>query len=87
MALSAVLIGLAGYVGLCSFLRFRRLRSVQARYKFDTRESLSRMTNQEAHEIVWSLVNYEMPLFYDLSLRLALFEVCYVYQQFNSIVD
>lgn len=71
----AIIAGLAIYVGLCSSLRHRRLKSTLSRYGFHTRESLSRMTNQEAHEISQSLIYYEFPLMYDLSVRLALFEV------------
>lgn len=63
------------YVVLCSLLRFRRIKNVQSRYNFPDRASLARMTNQEAHEIVRTVIYYEFPLFYDLSLRFALFKV------------
>lgn len=72
-----VLVGaFLGYAALCSIFRFRRINALQSRLGFHDRKSLSRMTNEEAHEIVRNLTNFEFPLFYDLSVRLALFEVC-----------
>ncbi|KAH7023779.1 hypothetical protein EDB80DRAFT_807901 [Ilyonectria destructans] len=69
-----ILLGFASYAALCSLLRFRRLQWVRARYGYTDRASLARMTNQDAHEISKSLIYLEFPLFYDLSVRLALFE-------------
>ncbi|KAJ3513538.1 hypothetical protein NM208_g15175 [Fusarium decemcellulare] len=63
-----------GYVALCSLSRFWRINSMQSRYGFHDRTSLGRMTNQQAQEIVKSIAQLEFPLFYDLSIRLALFE-------------
>lgn len=67
--------GFLGYVGLCSALRFQRINSLQKKYGFTTRESLSRMTNDEAQQISLMAAQYEFPLFYDLALRVALFRV------------
>ncbi|KAI8678826.1 MPAB-Lcp-cat domain-containing protein [Fusarium keratoplasticum] len=72
-----VLVGaFLGYAALCSIFRFRRINALQSRLGFHDRKSLGRMTNEEAHQIVRNIANFEFPLFYDLSVRLALFEVC-----------
>jgi hypothetical protein len=71
----AVVAGLVGYASLCSALRFRRVNSFKAIYGFHDRESLSRMTNEQAHAIVKAAGSKEFPLFYDLALRVALFKV------------
>ncbi|KAF4967184.1 hypothetical protein FSARC_5217 [Fusarium sarcochroum] len=63
-----------GYVTLCSLVRFSRVNSLQSRLGFKDRASLSRMTNQDAFEIVNSIAQFDFPLFYDLAVRLALFE-------------
>lgn len=67
--------GLVGYVALCSALRFRRINSTQARLGLKTRESLARMTIAEAQMISKQMMYWEFPIFYDLSLRLALLKV------------
>ncbi|CEJ81974.1 hypothetical protein VHEMI02070 [[Torrubiella] hemipterigena] len=64
---------LMGYMALCSSLRFKRVESMQKRLGFQSRDSLSRMTNTQARDIVHSAASYEFPLFYDLALRVALF--------------
>ncbi|KAG8665598.1 hypothetical protein FPOAC2_10675 [Fusarium poae] len=70
-----VLLGLfLGYVALCSLLRFSRINSLLSKYGYHDRASLSRMTNQDAFEIVKTMANLEFPLLYDLATRLALFE-------------
>ncbi|KAJ3469316.1 hypothetical protein MRS44_003381 [Fusarium solani] len=71
----SVLVGaFLGYAALCSIFRFRRINALQSRLGFHDRKSLGRMTNEEAHQIVRNIANFEFPLFYDLSVRLALFE-------------
>lgn len=74
-SISAVFVGLAGYIALCSLLRFRRLESLQSKFNYTDRASLSRMTNQDAFEIVYNMAHWEFPLMYDVALRLALFQV------------
>ncbi|KAH7162330.1 hypothetical protein B0J13DRAFT_633265 [Dactylonectria estremocensis] len=69
-----LLIGFVSYICLCSLLRFKRIKSTRVRYGYTNRASLARMTNQDAHEIAKSLIYLEFPLFYDFSVRLALFE-------------
>ncbi|KAF5022796.1 hypothetical protein F66182_5138 [Fusarium sp. NRRL 66182] len=63
-----------GYVALCSLVRFSRLNSTRSRLGFSDRKSLGRMTNQDAFEIVNTIAQLEFPLFYDLAVRLALFQ-------------
>lgn len=70
LAVSAV-----SYVTLCYLLRFQRLHSMRSRHKFTDRASLARMTNEDAHAIMKTVVTFEFPKFYDLALRLALFRV------------
>lgn len=70
-----LIVSSVSYVALCSLLRFRRINNVRSRYNFPDRESLSRMSNQEAHEILKVIVYFEFPTFYDLALRFALFRV------------
>lgn len=67
---------LVGYVTLCSSLRFKRVESLQRKFGFQSRNSLGRMTNDQARDIVYSFASYEFPMFYDLAMRVALFRVC-----------
>ncbi|KAF5592609.1 dephospho kinase [Fusarium pseudocircinatum] len=69
-----ILGALLGYVVLCSLLRFSRINSLRSKLRFHDRASLSRMTNQDAFQIVQNIARFEFPLFYDLAVRLALFE-------------
>lgn len=70
--------GFMSYVALCSALRFRRVNGTVARMGFKTRESLARMTIAEAQIISKQMMYYEFPIFYDLSLRLALLKVSHL---------
>lgn len=72
---SVFVAGLVGYASLCSALRFRRVNGFKAKHGFHDRESLSQMTNEQAHSIVNAAGSKEFPLFYDLALRVALFKV------------
>jgi hypothetical protein len=73
--LSKVLAGFAGYVALCSALRFRRVKQHLNHFKYHTRESLSKMTVDEARAILQELLYTDFPFFYETSLQLALFRV------------
>lgn len=68
-------LGVVGYLSLCSALRFRRINNLKAKLKFTDRASLSRMTIEEAQVITKNAMYYEFPIFYDLSLRFALLRV------------
>ncbi|KAL7792518.1 hypothetical protein V8C37DRAFT_380582 [Trichoderma ceciliae] len=66
--------GFTCYAILCSSVRFKRLNAMRKRLNFPDRESLSRMTNEDAQQIVNYLSTYEFPLLYDFSLRYAIFK-------------
>ncbi|RFU72813.1 c6 finger domain-containing [Trichoderma arundinaceum] len=66
--------GATFYAILCSTVRFRRLNSMRKRFNFPDRESLSRMTNEDAQKIVHQMSTFEFPLLYDFSLRYAVFK-------------
>lgn len=70
------LLGFTSYdAALCSLLRFRRIEDVRSPYPYAARASLARMANQDIPEIAKSPTSLKFPLFYDLSVRLALFKV------------
>ena len=70
------LTGIAMYACLCSLLRFRQINNLRRRYKFTDRASLSKMTNEQAQEIVSFIAWSEFPLIYITSMRFALLRVC-----------
>lgn len=70
-----VVLGFISYAGLCSLLRFRRIEKLKRRLNITDRDSLSRMTNDQAQEICLILGSYEFPKFYDLAMQVALLKV------------
>lgn len=48
---------------------------MRRRFNYPDRESLSRMTNEDAQKIVHAVSVYEFPLLYDLALKYAIFKV------------
>lgn len=74
---SVAVVGVLGYLTLCQALRFRHIKALQAQLNYPDRASLSRMTVHDAQKIINFLYYQEFPLFYDLSLRFALFKVDY----------
>lgn len=48
---------------------------MRRRFNYPDRESLSRMTNEDAQKIVHAVSVYEFPMLYDLSLKYAIFKV------------
>ena len=66
---------LPAYAFLVSHLRFRYLQRLHRKYPYNTRESFSRMTDDEACEIQKGLVQLEFPFLYLKSLQFALFRV------------
>lgn len=66
---------LAAYPILISLLRFRRVRWLHRRYHYPTRESLSRMTDNDAWEIQKIMIQLEFPFIYIKALQFALFRV------------
>jgi hypothetical protein len=73
--LSKILAGFAGYVALCSALRFRRVKQHLNHLQYHTRESLSKMTVDDARVILQELLYTDFPFLYETSLQLALFRV------------
>lgn len=66
---------LIAYLILVSNLRFRRIRQQEAFYTtlYPTVDSLARMTNEDAHEIVKNLQQYEFPFAFEASLAASLY--------------
>ncbi|KAJ5793977.1 hypothetical protein N7457_000576 [Penicillium paradoxum] len=54
-------------------LRFQRLRKLQKKYDYPTRESLAKMTDEEAFEIQKQTAQLEFPFMFIKSLQFALF--------------
>lgn len=69
------LLALVLYAGLCNAIRFRRIRRLERKYGFGTRERpyLSSMTNKEAYEIQHFVSDSEFPAIFEKGLQLALF--------------
>jgi hypothetical protein len=63
------------YVVLCWSLRFRHEKAMLRRFKYTDRASLANMTNDDASEILKSLIVYEFPKLYHASLQFAIFKV------------
>ncbi|KAI0506695.1 hypothetical protein F5B22DRAFT_440284 [Xylaria bambusicola] len=66
-----------GYVVLCRALRYRGEKRLRRRMGFPkgcSREALSRMTNEQAQEIIKYLAANEFPEFHHLSLEFGLFK-------------
>lgn len=74
-----LLILLGAYPILVSLLRFRRLQWMEKKYNYPTRESLSRMTVNEAWEIQKVLASLEFPSTFVKSLKFSLFRVSLIY--------
>lgn len=69
-------LGLAvGYPLLTRSLRYRRLRKLRTQYNFPTRESMSKMTDEEAFQIQKAVAQLEFPFMFIKSLQFALFRV------------
>ena len=66
---------IVAYPFLCSLLRFRRLKALQAKYKYGTREhpSYEGMTVKEAHDIIEAVSDLEFPALFEKGLQFALF--------------
>ena len=66
---------IVAYPFLCSALRFRKIKSFQARYKYGTtkRPTYEGMTVQEAHEIIELISETEFPALFEKGLQFALF--------------
>lgn len=69
---------LLAYPVVVSLLRFRRVNELQEKYKkYETREAMSEMTDDEAFEIQKQMIQLEFPFIYIKALQFALFRVCF----------
>lgn len=62
------------YVALCRSLRFRHEKAMLRRFKYTDRASLANMSNDDASEILKSIIVYEFPKLYHSSLQFAIFK-------------
>lgn len=71
------LLGLATYLALASSLRFQRRQTLHKKYSYyATRESMRRMTDEDAWAIQKTIMQTEFPFIVLKSLQFALFRVC-----------
>jgi hypothetical protein len=68
-------LGSAGYLLLVALLRNRRLRQMKKQHNYPTRESFSRMTDDEAWKILITTAQMEFPFMFTKALQFALFRV------------
>lgn len=66
---------LIGWPLLTTSLRYRRLKQLHKKYNFPTRESMAKMTDEEAFEIQLEVGQLEFPFIYVKALQFALFRV------------
>jgi uncharacterized protein YqeY len=64
-----IVVGLLAYTLLCSLLRFQRRDAMLKQYGFTDRQSLARMTNTEAQEIMMYMSELEFPKIYYTSIQ------------------
>ncbi|KAJ5664411.1 hypothetical protein N7507_005142 [Penicillium longicatenatum] len=64
---------LIGWPLLTTSLRYRRLNQLQKKYNYPTRESLAKMTDEEAYEIQVAMGQLEFPMMFVKALQFALF--------------
>lgn len=73
--LTWLMAALLAYPLLTASLRFQRVKYLKRKFKFDTRESLAGMTNDDAWEIQQSIAELEFPYAFEKALQFALFRV------------
>jgi hypothetical protein len=66
---------LLAYPLLVASLRHRRSRNLESKYRYATRESYARMTDNEAFEIWNQMSELEFPTIFEKALQFALFRV------------
>lgn len=69
-------LGLVAYLALVRWLRFQRCRNLHKKYPYATRESMSKMTDEDAWAIQKLILQMEFPFIVLKSLQFALFRVC-----------
>lgn len=65
----------ASYPLLTNALRYQRLRRLHKQYNYPTRESMAKMTDEEAFQIQKTVAQLEFPFMFIKSLQFALFRV------------
>ena len=63
------------YPVIVSVLRCRRIEGLEVKYKATSRESLAKMTDNEAFDVVNNMAELEFPTIYEKALQFALFRV------------
>lgn len=63
------------YLTACRILRYRRRDAMHKKFYFPTKESLKRMSTDQAYEIDKYVKELEFPTLYDLGGRLGIFQV------------
>ena len=66
---------LFAYSFLAASLRYRRSKNLESKYRYATRESYARMTDNEAFEIWNQMAELEFPTIFEKALQFALFRV------------
>ena len=66
-------LAVGAYALLASSLRFRRIEAAKRKFGYITRDSMARMTDNEAHDILKIIVDLEFPAMFEKGLQLALF--------------
>lgn len=75
---------LLGYPLLIRALRYQRVNSLPKKYNYPTRESMAKMTDEEAFQIQKAVAQLEFPFIFIKSLQFALFRVrCPLSDLFN----
>ena len=64
-----------GYPLLARSLRYRRVNRMLKKYNYPTRESMAKMTDEEAYQIQKQLGSFEFPFMFLKALQFALFRV------------
>ncbi|OAA65910.1 hypothetical protein SPI_02697 [Niveomyces insectorum RCEF 264] len=75
----------AGYVLLCSALRFRFERAMRRKFPYPDRASLARMTLDDAQAILGYIIQYEFPYLYKLSIQFGIFKT-YTFPSISRLV-
>ena len=70
-----VFLSLLFYITVIYLLRFRRAKSLKARYSPAGRASFSKLTTNDAQAILKDLTELEFPKFFGFSIIFALFKV------------
>ncbi|KAJ5717014.1 hypothetical protein N7488_002660 [Penicillium malachiteum] len=76
---------LIGYPLLVRSLRYRRIQNLEKKYNYPTRESMAKMTDEEAFTIQKQLGTFEFPFMFLKSLQFALFRLLILEKNANEI--